>query len=221
MIALRERRLALANNTQSTARMGGTLSVTVCASTIKAGWTAIADSIQYSTYNKLLKVQRTFIDDDFLGAEDFHEFKRLIKAGALHGLFPTWPFGDDGLEPPGLLEALRGALKHFGLAGQANIEDKPFNRPEMANNALGLACIVEDTHDTLGHWVALIGNEHLEDTGIVCGPNWNWIILDSDRGYERWRVDSNARRPRIEIRHQAETRATPIERLYSFVSVLL
>ena len=142
-----------------------------------------------------LKFQECRSSIDFIGADDFREFKRFIEVGSLDELFPQRPFGNDGLEPPMVADALSRALAHFGVGGKVIVEDdhsiavddtskwdrwfrygaeKPFVPPETADGALGLAAVMEDECDKLGHWAVFVGQRHLEglqDTGVPASDN--------------------------------------------------
>ena len=207
----------------------------------------------YSILNlvNFLKLKKCASNEDFIGADDFREFKRFIETGALDKFFPQWPFGGDGLEPSALVGVLSHALAYFTVGGRIIVEDDhsiaaddtskwdrwfrygaeiPFVSKEMAEAALGLACVLEDKYDKLGHWVVLVGKNHLKGTSIKCEPDWDGVVLDSDRGYERWRAFVDSELPRIKLKRSSET-AELLRRdlseaaepevwwIYSFVSV--
>jgi hypothetical protein len=80
---------------------------------------------------------------------------------------------------------------------------------------------MEDDADKLEHWVVLVGKGPLKRTGISCEDDWNGIVLDSDRGYERWRVvvEKDTKLSRIWIRRRRRKKATPVDWINSFVSL--
>jgi hypothetical protein len=189
-----------------------------------------------------LKFKEDTEKGDFIGADEFKEFRLFINAGGLTGYFPESPLGDEGLRAPMLIGVLSGAFEHFRLRCSAVIQDdpsvdpmdkshwdkffrygteKPFSSPQMVDQVLGLAVVKEDDKDHLGHWVVLVGKSHLKGTAILCEDHWDGIVLDSDRGYERWRVatEGKTKLPRVFIRRGAETGELPIDWIYSFISV--
>ncbi len=179
---------------------------------------------------------------DFIGANDFEVFKRFIDTGVFRGFFPERPFGDGGIEAPMLVEALYRALLWSNLRGKITIEEnelldpynkdnhytyfrpgteKPFVPPARSDNVLGLAVVKENRADVIGHWVVFVGKGQLKDTGISCNIKSHGIVLDSERGYKSWRIikPSEAKRRQILICRDVEERETPIEWIYSFVSL--
>jgi hypothetical protein len=197
-----------------------------------------------------LKLKECASNEDFLGADDFREFKRFVETITLDKFFPPWP-GGDGLEPSAVVGMLSHALAYFTVGGTIIIEDDhsiavndtskwdrwfrygaetPFVSKDTAKATLGLACVVEDKRDKLGHWVVFVGGDHLKGTSIKCEPDWDGVVLDSDRGYERWRTFVDRNLPRIKLKRSRETadllRSTLSEAtepeawwIYSFVSV--
>ncbi len=191
-----------------------------------------------------LKFKQSTESGDFIGAAEFEAFRRFIGSGGFRACFPASPFGDMGPDGPMLVEALSSTLLQFNLRGEPTIEEdrfldpydetyqdrffrygteKPFASEKQVNEVLGLAVVKEDEFDDVGHWVVFVGKNHLTDTGITCENEWDGIVLDSDRGYERWRVgeDSDTSLPRISIRRDKDDTATPVEWIYSFVSLSL
>jgi len=189
-----------------------------------------------------LKFKERHTNHDFIGADEFNQLNLFIETGAFHGFFPRTPLGNEGLDTPMLIGALALALSHFNLRGRIIIEDdqsvdpadkskhdrwfrygaeKPFDPPARADGALGLAVVKEDANDDLAHWVVFVGKNHLKNTGIDCEGDWNGIVLDSERGYERWRVGTDKKLPRISIRRDAKAAARPVEWIYSFLSLSL
>ena len=97
-----------------------------------------------------------------------------------------------------LSEVLKLAFKHFHLAAKATVEEdlsvsagskrqqgwfrigteKPFVSPNLPDDLLGIAAVMEDADDELQHWVALVGKNHLRETDIECLSNWNGIVLE-------------------------------------------
>lgn len=47
---------------------------------------------------------------------------------------------------------------------------------------------VSDKSDKLGHWIALVGKSRLTNTELT---GFGGIVLDSSRGYELWKIDSD------------------------------
>ncbi|MBU3889720.1 hypothetical protein [Methylosinus sp. KRF6] len=182
---------------------------------------------------------------DFIGAPGFHEkkpferFSRFIDAGGFRGFFPERPFGDTGLESQMMKDALSRALSLFYVRGEVKIEEDlsqdPYGRPPdawesyfrpgtetrfaNAEDVLGLTVVQEDHEDDIGHWVVFIGKNHLEDTALTCKDGWDGIVLDSERGYEFWKVDKG----RILLLTQRNEKVQEIatEWIYSFVSLSL
>jgi hypothetical protein len=97
--------------------------------------------------------------------------------------------------------------------------------PAQPDDVLGLAVVKEGEDDDIGHWVVFIGKNQLKDTGISCEDDWNGIVLDSDRGYERWRIGTDRktqlRQLAISIQRDAKHTVTRVEWIYSFVSLSL
>jgi hypothetical protein len=186
-----------------------------------------------------LKFKERHTNHDFIGAEEFNQLNLFIETGAFHGFFPRTPLGNEGLDTPMLIGALALALSHFNLRSRIIIEDdqsvdpadkskhdrwfrygaeKPFVSPNCPDDVLGVAAVMEDEDDELQHWVVFVGKNHLKNTRIDCESDWNGIVLDSERGYERWRVGTDNKLPRISIRRNAKA-AIPVHWISSFVSV--
>ncbi|HKN27622.1 MAG TPA: hypothetical protein VJY34_06940 [Roseiarcus sp.] len=165
-------------------------------------------------------------------------YASIIKAASI----PEAPFGDEGPEGRLLVGALCRALAHFNLRYEAASEDDPsdpsdkkvqrahpyfrpgvehlFSSQDLADAVLGLAVVLEDKNDTLGHWVVLVGKKHLHGTGIDCEERWNSVVLDSDRGYERWLVtEGEDQRSAFYVRRGTTTKAIKAWCVYSFISV--
>jgi hypothetical protein len=174
--------------------------------------------------------------------EPFGPFRRFIDCGGFRGFFPPRPFGDNGLEPPMLRDALSRALSLFYLPGSPNnIEDQkdPYDdrNPDQndyfrngteapfatdAKGVLGLAAVKEDKDDVLGHWVVLIGKGRLEGTPIQCENEWDGIVLDSDRGYERWRYGMHSKKKDkkcLIIKSERQAEAIDLDWIYSYISL--
>lgn len=177
---------------------------------------------------------------DFIGAKNFSNFKRLIVTGAFDGFFPERPFGDEGLDTQPLKDVLSRTLSHFKINAWLEIEEdestylgdqrqdkfwfrigaeKPFVKPNSPNHVLGIAAVMEDKKDDLGHWVVLVGRDHLNGTNIGCENGWNGVVLDSDRGYKFWKI-VNYGSPQLLIRIQRNRNVmdTLMHWVYSFIS---
>lgn len=128
---------------------------------------------------------------------------------------PQEAFGDNGLSKSLLVYALTRTLEHFEFAGKVGTGRI---LPATAAKALGLAAIKEGAEDNLGHWVAFIGKDHLNGTGIACEADWKGIVLNSGRGYERWWVGKDGN---LKVRRGPEAEGTPVEWMCRFVFVLL
>lgn len=137
-----------------------------------------------------------------------------------------------------LTEVLSRALLHFKVRSSLTIEGDQFlahpskpgfvpgtERPFEAPNAvLGLAVILETKQDTLGHWVAMVGNDHLN---IALKPKggWNGIVLDLQRGYELFKVNEKIKDGKRPVRltlstfRYGERKEIAVYQVYSFVSV--
>ena len=190
-----------------------------------------------------MKFKERHTNHDFIGAEEFNQLNLFIETGAFHGFFPRTPLGNKGLDTPMLIGALALALSHFNLRSRIIIEDdqsvdpadkskhdrwfrygaeKPFVSPNSPDDVLGIAAVMEDEDDELQHWVVFVGKNHLKN----CENDWNGIVLDSERGYELWRVGTDNKLPRISIRRNAKApirrnakAAIPVHWISSFVSV--
>ncbi len=176
------------------------------------GFYAILNLINFLKY----KEDRSNVD--FIGADKFREFRRFIDTFVFDGPFPKRPFGDDGLTQKLLFYALSRALEHFEIVARLVVGQ---NLPETAASALGLAAVREGEDDNLAHWVAFIGKDHLNDlngTGIACESDWKGIVLDSDRGYERWWVGRDGQ---AKIKRGGEAKGTLVELPWRFVFVHL
>ena len=183
-----------------------------------------------------LKFKESASNQDFIGANKFKEFIGLIKKKTFQQFFPCYPFGGEGIQDE-LSEVLKLAFKHFHLAAKATVEEdlsvsagskrqqggfrigaeKPFVPPNLPDDVLGIAAVMEEADDKLQHWVALVGRNHLRGTDIKCLSNWNGIVLDSDRGYKFWKIDPE----QIQLHIQRE-QAQPEDAIFwisSFVSV--
>jgi hypothetical protein len=174
---------------------------------------------------------------DFIGTENFWAFIGLVQAGAFNSAFPETPLGDEGLDASELKDTLDQALSYFKISAQVKVEEDesiyagdpsqysrwfrigaegPFIAPNSPDDALGVACVREDEDDELEHWVVLVGSNHLEDTGIEC-PEWDGIVLDSDRGYKFWRIDPE--QIQLHIQREKTQQDVAIYWISSFVSV--
>jgi hypothetical protein len=180
---------------------------------------------------------------DFIGEpheqKPFERFSRFVDAGGFRGFFPERPFGDNGLESQMMKDALSRALSLFYIRGEVRIEDdlsqdpylpdawESYFRPgtEMpfasAEDVLGLTVVKEDEQDGIGHWVVFIGRNHLEDTVLTCKDGWDGIVLDSERGYEFWKVDNEAERIVLLTKRNEKEQEIETEWIYSFVSLSL
>ncbi|MGH6834458.1 MAG: hypothetical protein ACREC9_02700 [Methylocella sp.] len=210
------------------------------------GFYAIANLINFLYLKKDLSYLRNNPDferdGDFLGANKFEAFNGLIGAGTLNGFFPKGPFGGgEGLDAPRLKDALSQALSYFKINAQVTIEEdesiyvgdpeqykcwfrigaeKPF--VNSADNALGVACVIEDEVDEITHCVVLVGKNHLQnemDIPPLPGRDWNGIVLDSDRGYKFWKYDARDGCLHIQIQGNKKVEDKPMYWVYSFISV--
>jgi hypothetical protein len=85
---------------------------------------------------------------------------------------------------------------------------------------LGLVAVKEDEHDDLGHWVVLIGKSRLQGTPIQCEGESNGIVLDSDRGYERWRYGKDKdNKTCIFVTGKRESKEKKLDWIYSVISL--
>jgi hypothetical protein len=181
---------------------------------------------------------------DFLGQPGFYDkepfevFNRFVDCGGFRGFFPERPFGDKGLEPLMLRDALSRALSLFYLDDAPKIQDRedPYGRPPHewkeffrpgtetpfvndANGILGLVAVQEDEHDALGHWVVLIGKNRLDGPRIQCDDDWNGIVLDSDRGYELWRYGKEDGKSCLFVMGKRHTEQKRLAWIYSVITV--
>jgi hypothetical protein len=70
-----------------------------------------------------LKFKESASNHDFIGTDEFKEFKGLIKKKSFQRFFPTYPFGGNGIEGEMLSEALNLVFKQFRLVAKATVKE--------------------------------------------------------------------------------------------------
>jgi hypothetical protein len=210
------------------------------------GFYAILNLVNFLQFKTDQNIDFIGSHDD--GGVPFGPVRKIAATRAWRDAFPRTPLGGEGLDtiaprgtnPPKdspFVAALRAALKTFGLKHQPKLADdqkadpegerqdrwfrygveKPFGSP---SDVLGIAAIYEGESDVWGQWIVLIGKAHLKNVVLSCSPNWDGIVLDSERGYECWRVRDGGSGPQLELRRAKRAHARKIEWVYSFVSVV-
>lgn len=209
------------------------------------GFYAILNLVNFLKFNEA--GEPDFIGSSNLTGKPFGHFQEIVATREWQEAFRDKPpLGDEGLDTRRddgdikqdlpFVAVLRAALARAGLKFRPQLaddlkadprgerKDRWFRRGaeqpfELPQDVLGIGAVFEDENDTLGHWIVLVGKAHLEKRKLGCEGDWDGIVLDLERGYERWRLLDTEEGPRLALRRAKGSPAQPMLWVYSFVGV--